>query len=298
MTSIPHPIPYQGSKRQLAPAVLRYFPAGVQTLFEPFAGSAAITLSAAAGQLAHHYHLNDLNQPLMQLWQLMVEQPAATATAYATLWHAQHPHSVAHYVQIREQFNQTQDPHLFLYLLARCVKGAVRYNAQGEFNQSPDKRRHGVRPETLQKNIEATSHLLKDKTTFSAVDYQAVLELAQPYDLVYLDPPYQGVSGRKDARYYAGLDHAQFVLALEKLNERLIPYLVSYDGRRGNQKYGCALPLHLQLTHLELEAGRSTQATLLGRSEITYESLYLSPALVQKLNFYFAPNYLSHSYFV
>jgi DNA adenine methylase len=37
MTSIPHPIPYQGSKRQLAPAVLRYFPAGVQTLFKPFA---------------------------------------------------------------------------------------------------------------------------------------------------------------------------------------------------------------------------------------------------------------------
>jgi DNA adenine methylase len=31
---------------------------------------------------------------------------------------------------------------------------------------------------------------------------------------------------------------------------------------------------------VDLEAGRSTQATLLGRDEITVESLYLSPELV------------------
>jgi len=44
---IPHPIPYQGSKRNLAPDIMRYFPADVDTLIEPFAGSAAITLTAA-----------------------------------------------------------------------------------------------------------------------------------------------------------------------------------------------------------------------------------------------------------
>jgi DNA adenine methylase len=37
----------------------------------------------------------------------------------------------------------------------------------------------------------------------------------------------------------------------------------------------------LGLNKIEIEAGRSTQATLLGRKEITVESLYLSPNLLR-----------------
>jgi DNA adenine methylase len=43
------------------------------------------------------------------------------------------------------------------------------------------------------------------------------------------------------------------------------------------------LPAKLHLTLVELEAGRSTQSTLLGRDEMTIESLYLSPALAAEL---------------
>ena len=56
-------------------------------------------------------------------------------------------------------------------------------------------------------------------------------------------------------------------------------FAVSYDGRTGDKTYGAPLPDSLGLTHLEIEAGRSTQSTLLGRDDITYESLYLSPEL-------------------
>jgi len=35
---------------------------------------------------------------------------------------------------------------------------------------------------------------------------------------------------------------------------------------------------------LEVDAGRSTQATLLGRDDVTYESVYLSKNLVEKLH--------------
>ena len=43
------------------------------------------------------------------------------------------------------------------------------------------------------------------------------------------------------------------------------------------------MPTKLHLTLMELEAGRSSQATLLGRDEQTVESLYLSPALAEEL---------------
>ena len=45
---LPHPIPYQGSKRNLEPLIGRYVPADVETWFEPFARSAAMSLWAAA----------------------------------------------------------------------------------------------------------------------------------------------------------------------------------------------------------------------------------------------------------
>ena len=44
---LPHPIPYQGSKRNLADQILRLFPEQFESLIEPFAGSAAITIASA-----------------------------------------------------------------------------------------------------------------------------------------------------------------------------------------------------------------------------------------------------------
>jgi DNA adenine methylase len=54
---------------------------------------------------------------------------------------------------------------------------------------------------------------------------------------------------------------------------------LSYDGRRGARTYGSPLPASLGLRRVELVAGRSSQATLLGRAEVTIESLYLSREL-------------------
>ena len=48
--------------------------------------------------------------------------------------------------------------------------------------------------------------------------------------------------------------------------------------------HGRPLPVRLGLQLVELDAGRSSQATLLGRDEITVESLYISPALAARLN--------------
>ncbi|MFZ4704315.1 MAG: DNA adenine methylase, partial [Candidatus Methylumidiphilus sp.] len=141
MKAIPHPIQYQGSKRNLAPVILRYFPKGISRLVEPFAGSAAISVAAAAQGLATKFWVNDLNQPLVELLNLVAEKPEELAAFYEQLWNQQHRDSIDHFYQVREEFNRTQDPRLFLYLLARCVKGSVRYNSEGLLNQSPDKRR-------------------------------------------------------------------------------------------------------------------------------------------------------------
>jgi DNA adenine methylase len=45
----------------------------------------------------------------------------------------------------------------------------------------------------------------------------------------------------------------------------------------GTKTFGHELPQELGLKKIEIEVGRSSQATLLGRAEMTVECLYLSP---------------------
>ncbi|MCW5205694.1 DNA adenine methylase [Desulfobulbus sp. F5] len=278
---IPHPVQYQGSKRNLAPLILQHFPAQIERLIEPFAGTGAVSVACAAAGRAERYWLNDCNKPLAELLQLIINQPNALADFYKTLWHEQLADSEGHYYTVREKFNQTGSPQLFLYLLSRCVKGAVRYNSEGEFNQSPDKRRNGAKPETMRKNICGVSALLNGRTAVSWLHYQEMLADINETDLVYMDPPYQGVCGERDSRYCSGINHDEFVDFLHELNKKEVSYLISYDGRCGSRTYGKELPDSLRLKKMEIEAGRSSQATLLGKKELTCESLYLSETLLQ-----------------
>jgi len=281
--NLPQPFQYQGSKRALAALILRYLPAGVTRLVEPFCGSAAVSIAAAGRARAMEFWLNDFNKPLAELLGLMINSPKELAKSYEDLWRAEHEDALEHYYQVRESFNRTGDARLLLYLLARCVKGAVRYNTEGLFNQSPDKRRLGTRPETMKANIAAISALLRGRTIVTSLSYADVLANVRPDDVVYMDPPYQGVCGERDSRYFAGISFDDFVAELGTLNHRKVRYLVSYDGRSGSRTYGKPLPAKLNLTLVEIEAGRSSQATLLGRAEMTVESLYLSPALAEEL---------------
>ncbi|RLC89288.1 MAG: DNA adenine methylase [Chloroflexi bacterium] len=286
---VPHPIPYQGSKRRLASIIISYFPEDAERLVEPFAGSAAVSLAAAYRGKIKKFHLNDLNKALMDLWDEIVNEPERIATAYENLWNVQMGQEKSFYFFVRSQFNKTQRPDYFLYLLARCVKASVRYNAQGEFNQSPDNRRSGTRPSTMRKHILGAAALLRNRTSLTSLDYLEVIHKAVPTDLIYMDPPYQGVCGNRDPRYIPGPSYEAFVDALSFLNARRISYIVSYDGRTGSKRFGTLLPESLDLTHIEIDAGRSSQATLLGRNVNTFESLYLSPALVTRIGRAAAP---------
>ena len=93
MTRLPHPIPYQGSKRKLAPVIDRYLPESVETFYEPFAGSAAMTIYAAYHQRAEHFILADSLQSMVDLLRSIVENPEWTATRYREIWEGQHEDS-------------------------------------------------------------------------------------------------------------------------------------------------------------------------------------------------------------
>lgn len=286
---LPHPIPYQGSKRNLADQILRFFPTDLNRLVEPFAGSAAMTIASAFYFKANHFVINDINEPLIQLWDSIINNPKSIIKSYHDIWHGQHGNEEEYYYEIRNKFNETKRPEYLLFLLAKCVKAAVRYNAQGDFNQSPDKRRLGRNPQMMRDDILRVSNLLKGKIEIYSTDYSNILDRSSKDDLIYMDPPYQGTGLNGGFNYSGNIDFDNFIVSLFDLNKRIIPYILSFDGRTGDKTFGVPLPDNLNLTRIEINAGRSSQATLLNRNEITFEAIYLSPALVAIIDLHKVP---------
>jgi DNA adenine methylase len=209
---------------------------------------------------------------------MMLSDPERLASGYERLWRSQLDDPRQAYECVRNEFNRTGDPVLFLYLVARCVKGSVRFNREGDFNQGPDNRRLGMRPDVMGREIAGAHRLLRGRADVRAADFRETLADVTGEDVVYMDPPYEGISEGRDRRYFKGISRQELVVELERLNARGVPFLLSYDGSCGDRSYGGELPGELGLVKVALVAGRSTQSTLAGRAEITVESLYMSPA--------------------
>ena len=281
----PHIVQYQGSKRLLAPQIIQYMPSKFNRLIEPFSGMAAITIATAKGNRAMKYHINDINEPVMRILETAINNPTLLVDKYTALWNSQFSCNgghIEHFFNVRDRFNEgEQTAENMLYLIARCVKGSVRYAKNGNFNQSLDKRRHGTNPKNMSANIYAISSILKGKTVFSSCDYRTILETAKQGDLIYLDPPYQGVTNAKDHRYLCGIGFDAFSESIATLDQKGIDYIISYDGECGKKSYGKKLPNDLNCTRYVLNAGVSAQATLLGKKSTTFESLYVSNSIVK-----------------
>lgn len=278
---VPHPIPYQGSKRRLAPAILSFVSKGrFRRMLEPFAGSAAVTLASAQASICDEFVVADILKPLAALWTEVIEHPESLSDAYRKLWQSQFKsNSIDRYNEIRAEFNRTQNPAMLLFLLARCVKNAVRFNPSGQFNQSADKRRTGTHPDTMEKEIAGAHKLLSGRCRVICGDFRSVVSEVRQDDIVYMDPPYQGTTEGRDSRYFQGVPRDAIIELLHHLNERRVQFILSYDGHCGDKRYGRPLPRSLNAQRVLLNVGRSSQATLNGGSAETVESVYLSAGL-------------------
>jgi DNA adenine methylase len=278
---LPHPIPYQGSKRALAPLIAPFIPPDIGTWYEPFAGSAAMTLWATRATGADRFIIADSLAPIAALWKEIIERPVETSKHYRAIWEGQKESDTGYFNSVRTRYNEERDPIDLLYLICRCVKNAVRFNKKGSFTQSHDKRRLGMRPEKMASAIEGASYLLKGRTEVRVGDWRDTTADARKSDFLYMDPPYLGTSIGKDKRYAHQMTQEPLIEGLGELIARQIRFALSYDGMTGEKEYGPPLPDELGMTRLLLHAGVSSQATLVGRKEETIESLYMSPGLAK-----------------
>ena len=274
--SPPHVIPYQGSKRRLAARICTRFPAGIDTLYEPFAGSAAVTIHAASCSFARRFVLGELCDPLAGLLRMLIEEPGAVIAGYSDRWYRGAEDRFDYFYSVRERFNTDRDPVDLLYLLCRAVKNSPRFSLSGNFNQPVDRRRLGTHPVAMRRSISEMSELLRGRTVVVSGDWEETASEAGRGDFVYLDPPYEGVASAGGRMYESQLGRESLIDGLRQLSARGVSFALSYDGMTGGKEYGDPLPRELGLDRFVLDAGISSQATLNGRSDETYESLYIS----------------------
>ena len=215
----------------------------------------------------------------MRLWDAILGDTESLISQYRELWEQQLHDPAQHFLRVRDEFNQSQRPAELLYLLARSVKGAVRYNASGEFNQSADHRRLGTKPGTTATRLRRIARLIGDRYTLTSLDCADLVGHYREGQMWYLDPPYEGTSEGPNGRYFQSMPRVRVIEFLRELRAANVPFILSYDGFTGEKQYGAPLPDDLGLIHRYVDAGISTSSSLRRRRELTTESLYFSPEL-------------------
>lgn len=223
-------IKWSGSKRSQSSQIIKFLPENFHTYYEPFLGGGSM-LYAINPQKAI---CGDICEPLIALWNEIKNQPEELGEAYRTRWERLQNEGYLVYYEIRDAFNKDKAPEDLLFLSRTCVNGLIRFNANGDFNNSLHHTRPGIDPDMLKKIIiDWSAHI--QGTQFLSKDYVETTEAAKAGDLVYLDPPYFHTKGR----YYGTIDYEVFLSYLEDLNKRGIKYILSFDGFRGGQKLYC-----------------------------------------------------------
>lgn len=279
--TVPSLIKWTGSKRSQAESIVRLIPP-YRRYIEPFLGGGAVLYAAAVpGSLA-----GDVYEPLIRLWRLIQVDPEKVVHDYEEKWAALKAELDAvdvgriekadgvpkFYYSVRRRFNEMQDPLDLNFLMRTCVNGIVRFNDDGDFNNSFHLSRRGMEPERF-KGIVNSWHSVIQGVEFVCQDYTATIASAEGEDFVYLDPPYAG----NKQRYIEDLDLDKFFATLEDLNRRGVKWALSFDGRRGDKDLTHAVPDSLFKRQLSLVSGNSAVNKVLnGPVEQVEESLYLN----------------------
>jgi DNA adenine methylase len=264
-------IKWSGSKRKIARKLVKLMPLEGR-YFEPFLGGGAVL--GAMGRRPST--AGDVIPELVALWQGIKLSPESMADSYEENWLRLQSEGHLLFYEVRDRFNEMRQPEDLLFLSRTCVNGLIRFNRQGDFNNSFHHTRPGISPQRLRKVIFEWSGRVSE-TEFVTGDYVETLRHAVAGDIVYLDPPYAATKGRY--RNGQGLDQDRFWGVLRELTDRGVLWVLSFDGQAGDRDYRSALadPIELATLHVTMDVGSSPFPRVMnGRIDDVKESVFFN----------------------
>ena len=245
-------VKWSGSKRSQAEEIIKLFPKEINTYYEPFCGGCSVLRRLLSSDIkVNRYVCSDLNGDLINLWNMIKDNPKYLSDYYSKLW---------------SELNVDDDKERKKRYFESVRE---RYNKDGKFNNSFHVTRNGILPDKLEKILLEWSELLnKYNVEFKCCSYEEIS--TNENDLLYLDPPYAATRGM----YYGSIDLENFFNWLAGQNGY---YLLSFDGKSGNIDITYNVPEDLYSEHKYMFSGNSSFKRTIGKSNdsIVYESLYL-----------------------
>ncbi len=218
---------WAGGKYSLIEDIRALLPEG-DTLIEPFVGAGSVFLNCDY----RRYILNDINPDLINLYQILVAEPARYISEARRLFLPEF-NARDQYYALRQQFNLSQDPFersvLFLYLNRHGYNGLCRYNKRGGFNVPFGNYKRPYFPEAELLHFAERGQ----RATFTCLPFTQVMAQALPGQVIYCDPPYAPLSATASFTSYAGQgfgsddQHALAVQAAQTAVQQGVPVLIS-----------------------------------------------------------------------
>jgi DNA adenine methylase len=203
---------WAGGKRQLLPALRRYYPRSFQRYFEPFLGSGAVFLDFHNRGLldGRDVQLSDINADVIGCYRMVRDDVEAVIAELALLDAGHRADGSRHFYAVRdERFNAirrdvhaTREPAtaytpalaaMLIYLNRTGYNGLFRVNSRGAFNV-PAGRYSSVRICDAPNLRRLSAALRRPGLALEVRSFEAALEGVGAGDFVYLDPPYSPVS--------------------------------------------------------------------------------------------------------
>jgi len=267
MVNIQPAIKWSGSKRSQSNTIRNNMPR-FNRYYEPFVGGGSVAYAVSPDDGV----CGDICEPLINLWRAIQTDYDELYEQYKIRWERLQNESYLVFYEIRDSFNESQDSSDLLFLSRTCVNGLIRFNKNGEFNNSLHHTRKGIDPSRLKSILAVWSERLQG-IDFRSGDYWETTQDVESGDFVYLDPPYFNTKGR----YYGTIDYERFLEYLDWLNRLGVKYALSFDGKRGDTDYLVEIPKELYKRHLMLSSGNSSFKKVMDKkSETVLESLYLN----------------------
>jgi DNA adenine methylase len=189
---------WAGGKYALCEMINKMLPRG-ERLIEPFVGAGSVFLNSNY----EHYLLSDINQDLINLYQILKDNPNQFIVDAAKYFTPEFNQAEVYY-QLRADFNASTDPYfrslVFLYMNRHGYNGLCRYNKSGGYNVPFGKYKRPYFPE---KELYYFAEKAQ-KATFVCEGYRDIFTQAKSGDVVYCDPPYVPLSKTASFTSYAG----------------------------------------------------------------------------------------------
>ena len=239
-----------GGKRQLLPALRRFYPDTLGRYFEPFLGSGAVFFDLLErGALdGGGATLSDDNADLIGCYRRVADSLEAVIADLEQLAAGHARRGRDHYLCVRDQqFNPMRaawreaggnvDAYpsrlaaALIYLNRTGYNGLFRLNASGEFNVPPGRY---AKPKIVDRPLlaAASQALSRRDVTLGHAPFERVLDDARPGDFVYFDPPYAPLSPTANFRGYtsrsfSAIDQQRLQQLLIELSHRGVQVLLS-----------------------------------------------------------------------